>query len=286
MITPRVGRAALLLVPLLLYELIVFIIPHLLFIRTSLYAYAGPTLVGDTLTFENYTKLAADPYYRRVFLQSFQIVLLITLGCIIIGYPVSYVIARSRRWGAIILVVVVGSAFTSAVVRTLGWLMLFSETGPISQLTQLLGFRPGEIKLLHSTTAVVIGMIHVELPYMVLACIAPLMAIPIQLEEAAEGLGAGWLRTMRQVILPLSWPGIVAGSLLVIATSAASFTTPAILGGQLVPYVPIVITTQMTTGLNYPLAASLGVVLGLIVIACSLAASAWSVTRLKEQRAT
>ncbi|WP_165492094.1 ABC transporter permease [Egibacter rhizosphaerae] len=259
--------------PVLVFNLAAFALPLTVFGLGSVRPYGGPAEFDSGLTTQNWEALITDPQLRTLFVESLALVVAIVIFTAAVGFPISYVIARSARWGTVLLFGVIASSFLSAVVQTLGWLMLLGGEGPINVALRGAGLSADGLDLLQTRAAVIAAMIHVELHYMVLVCTPAIMSIPRELEDAAAGLGASWSKVMRRVVVPLSWPGIVAGSLLVMATAAGSFTTPAILGGGLVPWIPVYIYNQMQTALNYPAAATASVALVLIIGLASVAAT-------------
>src|SRR6516225_3342213 len=199
-------------------------------IELSFHALTGPAQVGAAFTLSNYWAFVTDPFFLQMFLRTCWLGLLVTLGCAAIGYPVAYYLARtSTRWRGMALFLVISPLLISAIVRNIGW-----------------------FPLLNNFAGVVIGLVHALLPFMILTLTAVIQRIDVELEEAAANLGAGPLEAFWRVLLPLSWPGVLSGSLLVFTMAISAYTTPAILGGNRVLVMATYIAQQFRTVLNYP----------------------------------
>jgi len=267
-------RSKTLVVPLLVFYAASFVASQIVFLRLSLYPSAGRAAVDTRrMTLDNFATVFTDAYYQAVILQTLSFGLAVVGVCLGLGYPLSYVIARSRRAGTVLLLIVVVSSFTGVVVRALGWRVLLGDMGPVNWALMSVGLTAQPIALVNNMTGAIIGTAHASLPYMILLLVPVLEGIDPQLEEAAAGLGSSWWDAFRSVVVPLSLPGVVAGCLLVFATTVGSFTTPSLLGGPRAPILPIVIRQQITTTLNYPLGAALAVILVVLVVTIVLSTS-------------
>lgn len=219
----------------------------------------------------NFARFFADDYYLRVAWRTFRLSCLITLITALIGFPLAYVMARAPRWLAfLLLLLTVLPLMTSVVVRTFGWMMVLGRGGPVTELLQLLGFGARAAVLLHTETGIVVAMVQVLLPFMVLTTLGVIAGIHPYLEDAARTMGASFYRTLRHVVLPLSAPGLVSGSLLVFAISMSSFITPNLVGGVRLPVMAGAIYQQAIHTLDWSFAAAqstllLVAVLGLLV---------------------
>ncbi|WP_433509472.1 ABC transporter permease [Nonomuraea sp. CA-143628] len=211
-------------------------------------------------TLTNYERFLGDPFYRGVLWNTLKVAAMTTLGCLLIGYPFAlYLRGRSprvRNWLALLLL---SPLLISMVIRAYGWLVVLGPNGPVASVLKWAGITPPQ--LLYNDTAVLIGMVHVMLAYMVLPLMGSLDRIDPTLVPAAKGLGApGWTCFWR-ITLPLSAPGMLAGAMIVFSLTASSFVTPAILGGPKVKLMPYFVYTQATTTLDWPYAAAIGFVL-------------------------
>ncbi len=267
-------RWELLVVPLAVVHGLCFVLPLVLFAYNAFLAMQGPALVGGDLTLNNFAAVLLDPYYRVAFLRTIALSALTAAVTLVLGYPVAYMLSRARgMWTRAMLLVLVSSMFVSLVVRTLGWKTVLDENGLVGALVARAPLVGGTVKLLNTPLGILIGLVHTELPFMILILLPVLQSISPALEEAAAGLGAGRALILWRVLLPLSLPGVVAGGLLVFSVSMGLYVPPALLGGNLVSTVPTLIYSETMVALNYPLAAALSTVLAVIVVVTVTAAA-------------
>ncbi|MEU9367087.1 ABC transporter permease [Streptomyces avermitilis] len=227
------------------------------------------TQAGDP-TLHNYTRFLGDSFYRDVLWHTLWIGVLTTLGCLVVGYPFAvYLRGRSPRTRNYLSLVLLSPLLISMVTRAYGWLVLLGPKGPIADAFHAVGLDAP--KMLYNDTAVVVGMVHVMLAYMVLPLMGSLDRIDPALTPAAKGLGASGWTCFWRITVPLSLPGMLAGSLIVSSLTVSSFVTPAILGGPTVKLMPYFVYTEATTNLNWPYAAAIGFVL--IVVTTILTAA-------------
>lgn len=266
-----------LLLPCQVWLLAAFVFPLVLLARQSLYTFQGPGVVGDALTSANYLRFLSDPFYIRILLRTFFLGLIVVACSITLAYPVSYFLARTRsRWRGLLIFLVVAPLLISVVIRNLGWMILLGRNGLINWVVVSAGVSPEPLPLLNNFAGIVIGLTHALLPYMILTLTNVIQRIDYQYEEAAMNLGAGRWLTFRRVILPLSRPGLVAGSLLVFTLGISAFTSPAMLGGKKVLVMSTFIEQQVRSILNYPFGATVSVillVLTAVLTYCALARS-------------
>ena len=255
----------LLLLPALATLAVVFIIPIGSLIVLSFHGMTGPAQVGDEFTLENYRSFFTDGFYLKVLLNTFWLGTVVVASCLVIGYPVSYFLARTHsRWRGLLLFLVVSPLLISAVVRNIGWFPILSNAGLVNWLLLKSGLASQPIPLISNVTGVVIGLVHALLPFMILTLTTVIQRIEPELEEAAASLGAGPIRTFFQVLLPLSLPGMIGGSLLVFTMAIAAYTTPVIMGGNRVLVMATFIGQQFRTVLDYALGATAAAVLMLL----------------------
>ena len=182
-----------------------------------------------TWTGENYVRLL-DSLVLGIFLKSFGYALGTTLVCGLLGFPLAYCIARSSKsWQQWLLILVMIPFWTNFLVRTYAWVLIFRADGVVNGFLKILGQDP--ISLLFTDFSVCVGLVYGYLPFMVLPLVSALERIPIQVEEAARDLFATRLEALWHVVVPLSRPGWVAGSVLVFIPSLGAFITPYLLGG-------------------------------------------------------
>jgi putative spermidine/putrescine transport system permease protein len=232
---------------------LIFAAPLADLILLSFHQMAGPAQVGAAFTLANYRAFVTDPFYLEMLLRTCGLGFLVTLGCLATGYPVAYYLARTpSRWRGFALFLVISPLLVSAIVRNIGWFPLLSQSGAVNWVLLKFGLIASPLSLINNFTGVVIGLVHALLPFMILTLTTVIQRIEGDLEEAAANLGAGPLQTFWRVLLPLSLPGVVSGSLLVFAMAISAYTTPAILGGNRVLVMATYIAQQFRTVLNYP----------------------------------
>lgn len=243
-----------LLVPPALFLAIVFIVPIARAVSGSFFA--------PHFTMQYYYRIWASPVYGRVFLITLQIGVLTTLFSILLGYPAAYFLAslRPRLRQALLLCVIV-PFFVSVLVRNYVWMMLLQDTGLVNRMLLAIGAVKEPLHLMYNQFGVVIAMVNMLLPYMIFPILSSLLAIPPELGHASLSLGAGHMRTFRRITLPLTLPGVAAGSLLVFIISLGFFITPALIGGPKQMMVSNLIEFSVRQVLNWPFAFALANVL-------------------------
>ena len=213
-------------------------------------------------TFDHYRRAITAPTYRNVFLTTFWISLLTTMGCLVAGYPVAYLLANvSDRTRTMLIPLIVVPFWTSLLVRTFAWRIILGRNGPINDSLEWLGLIDQPLSLVFNRTGTLVGMMHIMLPFMVLPIYAVMRGIPREYVQAAENLGAGPFNSWRRVYLPLSLPGVGAGSLLVFILSIGFFITPAMLGGARDRMISNMIEIQINQVNNWEFAAALAFLL-------------------------
>jgi ABC-type spermidine/putrescine transport system permease subunit I len=220
----------------------------------------GFSLEGGTLDW--YAKALGEGLYLRVMWNTFEIALLVTGVCLLLGYPLGFLIATTSPGCATMgFIFVLLPLWTSVLVRTYAWMVLLGRNGVFNRLLMDGGIISDPIPLLHNFTGVMIGMVHVLLPYMVLPVYGAVRRVDPAIPAAAAGLGASNWRIFWRVYLPLTLNGIFAGSVLVFVLSLGFFITPALLGGGRVIMIAVLIEQQVREALNWPFAAALSAVL-------------------------
>jgi spermidine/putrescine transport system permease protein len=226
--------------------------------------------VEPGLTLAHYTRFF-DPLYLQVLQRTFAWSIACTVICLLLGYPVAYVIARSRRWRTLLLFLVVLPFWTSFLVRTFAMIFLMRDTGLINSWMLKLGVVQEPLTILYTPFAVMTGLVYGFLPFMILPIYASLEKLDPSLLEAAEVLGARPAARFRRVTLPLSMPGVVAGSLLVFIPALGSFLTSDLLGGAKQVMIGNLVQNQFSSARNWPF----GSAASFIVMALVLAAVMW-----------
>jgi putative spermidine/putrescine transport system permease protein len=268
----------LLITPLGLVLLAVFVAPIVMMLPTSFRHYGAGGVSASGWTLENYSQIAVDPYFREVLGRTFTMGVLVTLVCLVVGYPLAYVLARAtgaaRSW---LTVLVVFPLLLNLVVRSFGWMALLANHGLLNNLLIALGIIDAPLHLMFNLTGLIIGLTHIYLPFMVLVLVAALQALPRDAEAAAATLGAGPMKTFFLVTLPLTAPGMFAGSVLVFVLTISALVTPRLLGGPAYKVMATVIYDEFLSDLDWPSGAALAFVLTLIALL--IVAGAGLVTR-------
>jgi putative spermidine/putrescine transport system permease protein len=227
-------------------------------------------------TWRNYARLVDSDLYFDALIATLRIGIVVTALALFIGYPLAHWMARmrSRLGHALLLMAVIAPMLTGIVVRTFAWMTLLADRGVINTTLAWLGWIEKPLPLMYGEFGVVVGLVHIYVPFMVLTLVGVIGRIDPALEEAARNLGAGRLRTFLEVTLPLSLPGILAGSLLVFALAISAYVTPVLLGGGNVLTLPMLIYQQVSASFNLGFAGALGVVLLAVSLALVVAYNA------------
>jgi putative spermidine/putrescine transport system permease protein len=245
--------AALLVAPATLAIVVLFVIPIGYVLLLS--------VTDPSVSLAHYRRLFTVPLYTNVMINTFRTSLVVTLCCLALGYPLAYVMARRNDAVAAILLLAVGLSFwTGFVVRTYSWLVILGNKGPVSALYLAAGWgRPPQ--LLFTSFSSTLGMIHILLPYMVLALYGVMRKIDPSYLRAAEGLGAPPWRGFVDVFLPLSLPGVVNGCVLVFTMCLGFYITPILLGTPKDMMISQLISQQIEDLLAWGFASAIAVVL-------------------------
>jgi spermidine/putrescine transport system permease protein len=262
---PALGTATLL-APGGLWLVLFFVVPMLLMLGASVMQRGTYGGVEPGFTLEHYRRFL-DPLYLQVLWRTIVWAALATVACLLLGFPVAWVIAASRRHRSLLLFLVVLPFWTSFLVRTFAMIFLLRDTGVINSALLALGVIREPIALLYTPFAVLSGLVYGFLPFMVLPIYASLEKLDPALLEAAEVLGARPLERLARVAIPLARPGIIAGSLLVFVPAMGSFLTSDLLGGAKQVMIGNLVQNQFTTARNWPFgaAASFGVMAVVLV---------------------
>jgi len=256
-----------LLLPALLVLLVFFALPMGTILVYSVGRTAPGALYIPDLTLANYAALLETPVYFKVMMRTLRLGLIVTLLALVIGYPYAFLMARGRPWIRTgLLLAVLLPLLVSVVVRTYGWMVVLGLDGPLNTVLLALGLTSQPVKFLFNETGIVIGLLHVFFPFMVLPLSSVLQKLDPQLVEAARTLGAGYPTVFWRVILPLSVPGIAAGSMLVFTLSVAAYVTPALMGGAGINVMATLVAQQILVLVNWPLGAAVAVTLVLITL--------------------
>ncbi|WP_407160655.1 ABC transporter permease [Bradyrhizobium sp. STM 3557] len=235
------------------------LLPLALTVALSFHVYDSATGVKDEITLAHYIAVVTDDYFINIFWRTLRLATLTTLICAVIGAPEAYVLSRMREpWRAIFLLAIIGPLLVSVVVRTFGWSMLLGPAGLINEAFRFLGI--GTVRLLYTETAIVIGLVHVMLPFMVIPVWTSLQKLDPMVEAAAWTLGASRFTALRRVVMPQVTMGLLSGSLVVFGLSASAFAMPALLGGRRLKVAATVVYDQYMNELNWPLGAAIAII--------------------------
>jgi len=219
------------------------------------------------LDLQSYQLIWTDELYRVAVVNSLQIALVSTLLCLVIGYPMAYAIATApARWRMPLLMLIILPFWTSFLIRVYAWIGLLKGNGFLNNMLIWIGLIEEPLTILYTQTAIYIGIVYSYLPFMILPLYANLARLDPTLREAAADLGCRPLRTFLRVTLPLSRPGIVAGSMLVFIPAVGEFVIPDLLGGPESLMVGRMLWTEFFANSDWPLAAALAVVLLLLLV--------------------
>jgi putative spermidine/putrescine transport system permease protein len=248
--------------PALLLYVAMFLILMVMTFLLSFYSYDMNLGIVTGFQLANYAEVVQDSYFHKIFLRTLWISVLVTFFCALFGAPEAYILHRmSSPWKSICMLAILGPLLVSVVVRTLGWAILIGSKGVINETLMALGIIDTPIKIMFTTTGVVIALIHVLIPFMVLSVWASLQKLDPQVESARESLGASPFTVMRKIVIPQIMPGILSGCMIVFALTASAFATPSILGGRRLKVVATTVYDEFLGTLNWPLGAAIAVLL-------------------------
>jgi len=235
----------------------------------------GPFGKHETaFTLEHYGDFLSKGYLRDLTWRSLEMGLQVTGICILIGFPTAWVLAKRirGRWREALFLLVVLPFWSNALVRVFSWTVVLRPGGVLDSAVQFVLPGAPTVDLADSWTAVIIGLVHSYVPYMILTCYLSLQAIDDSLIEAARSLGASAATVMWRIVLPLAIPGLAAGSVLIFVPVIGSFFEPKLLGGTQGVVIGTVIEEQFTVVSNWPLGGALSFILLAIVLAILAAA--------------
>jgi len=254
--------AAAMLAPATIVVTIGIVIPIVILFRYSLNQFTPAKVMVDAVTLENYVKFFTDPFYIAVLLRTIRVAAVCTAICVVLAFPMAYGLARTRsRYKNLLLMIVILPLFVGNAVRAAGWMVLFGNKGFVNTVAMGVGLTREPMQIMYTELAVVIGIVAVNLPFVVLTLQAVLEGIDRALEEAALGLGANPWRTFWHVILPLAMPGVIAGTILSFILAMNAYATPVLLGGPTFHMMGPTVYNQFAGLSNWPFGAALAFVL-------------------------
>jgi putative spermidine/putrescine transport system permease protein len=268
--------------PALFFTAALLLVPLALVLMTSVSTRPAGEVGGLTAT--HFLRFLSDPYYRGVMWTTLRVSVLTTVICLLLAYPFAGWTARQQGWRrSVLLFAALAPLMVTVSIRTLGWIVLLADKGPINAALVFTGIVTGPVRMIYTEFAVVVGLVEALLPFMILSIFTALQTIPADVLRAAEIAGATPRQRLLRVVLPLSLPGMAAGAVLVFALAASSFVTPRVLGGGRTTTVANLVVDQFLVSLNWPFGAAIGVVLfGVIGV---VVAAERAVSRRRERRA-
>lgn len=261
-------EAAMLIAPAVIFLVLWFLVPLGQFLALA--------FQGDRTSPLPFQELAGSEVYRRVFVATLVISLVVTALTVLLAYPLAYALCRLKGvWFMLALYGVLFPLWISTLVRTFSWMLLLERNGPVNRTLVELGLTERPLAILFTDSAVVIGMVHVLLPYAVLPLYSAMSRIDRRLLLASDGLGASPFSTFFRIYLPLSMPGLIGGAGFVFLFALGFYITPAILGGANAITLFMLIASFISDRLAWPLAAAgslllLAVVLALLAVVARL----------------
>ncbi|MGH3374113.1 MAG: ABC transporter permease [Actinoallomurus sp.] len=247
--------------PATVWVLAIFAVPTTILLADSFLSYDGASLTGS-LTSANYTGLFGDAYFRSVLWDTVWMSVTVGGVCTAAGLLVAHFLVRSAsRLRALVLLVVVSPLVSSVVVRTYGWLVLLQDDGLLNKVLLSTGLTHTPVSFIGSPLAVILGLVHVLLPFAVFTQMSSLQGVDPALERASRDLGAGPVTTFFRITLPLIRPGVTAGFMLTFAISLGSYAAAAVLGGGRVETLATLVRSRMVVSLQWGQAAAISVVI-------------------------
>lgn len=265
MIEERRGQTTLsaggLIAPATIMVAVGLLLPIAILFRYSFNQFRPRVMMVEAFTLENYVKFFTDPFYVGVLFTTLRVALVCTAICLVLGFPLAYVLARTQtRFKNLLIMAVVLPLFVGNAVRAAGWMTLFGSRGALNSALIGLGLITEPLQIMYTELAVIIGVIAVNLPYMVLTLQSVLEGISRSVEEAAFSLGADPMRMFRRVLVPLALPGIIAGVILTFILGMNAYATPVLLGGPQFKMMGPLVYGQFRLN-NWPFGAAIAFVL-------------------------
>ncbi|MFF5568738.1 ABC transporter permease [Streptomyces sp. NPDC012623] len=254
--------------PVVVFLLALFVVPLVRVFALSLHPVDANGYPLDGYSFVQYRRVFTESFFSEALWHSLGTALLVTALCVLLGFPAAYALSRARKGvvRTLLFVAVVSPLLTSVVVRSYGWVVLFSANGAVNRVLVGLGLLDQPARLLTSYVVVVVSVVHVMLPFAILPLTTALGGIDDNLRRASRSLGAGPVRTFWKVTVPLSLPGIAVGATVVFPLAMGIYITPLLVGGANQPLAGLRVYSQITSVFDYPVAAALSLTLLLLTL--------------------
>ena len=249
--------------------------PLAILFRYSLNSFVAQTkTMVEALTIQNYITFFTDPYYTGALGTTVRVALLVTVVCLVLGFPLAYVVARTQsRYKHLLIIAIVLPLFVGNSVRAAGWMVVFGNKGFFNASLMGLGILSKPLEIMFTEKAVIIGIIAVNLPFMVLSLQSVIEGIDRAVEEAAFSLGAPPLAMFRRVLWPLALPGVLAGTILTFILCMNAYATPYLLGGPVFKMMAPLVYNTFTQQANWPFGGAIAFVLMAVTLTLTVAAN-------------
>jgi putative spermidine/putrescine transport system permease protein len=214
-----------------------------------------------------YIKFMTDPFYLGILWNTVKVSLQVTFISLLLGYPTAYFLSRTQsKIRNILIIMVIFPFLVSAVVRSYGWMVILGKRGLLNQFLQGFGLIQDSLTILNTPAAVIVGLAHLLVPYMILSICGVLQSLDRNVEYAAYSLGAGTVKTFVNVVLPLSSPGVISGCILVFNLSMTSYITPKLLGGARFRTMSTMVFQELNVNFNQGFAAAISYILLFVIL--------------------
>ncbi len=250
--------------PYVLWISVMIIVPMLLIV---LYAFtvSGNDVLTFQFTLENFHRFITDSVFRAVLWRSLLIAVITTLICVLLGYPIAYIIAQmGEHANTVMILLITMPTWVNMLVRTYAWMGILQDEGVLNSLLGVFGIGP--VQMIHTSFAVILGMVYNFIPFMILQIHTSLAKMDKSLLNAANDLGANPVQAFLRVTLPLSVPGIISGITLVFLPAVSSFFIPKLLGGGQYVLVGNIIETQFLTTGDWNFGSAISMIMALIIM--------------------
>lgn len=267
--------ATALLAPATIFVAVCLLAPLAILFRYSLNDFvAAKKMMVEAVTVANYVRFFTDPYYTAILWTTVRISVTVTAACLVLGFPLAYVVARTQsRFKHLLIIAVVLPLFVGNAVRAAGWMTVFGNKGFFNATLMGLGLIDSPLEIMFTEKAVVIGIVAVNLPFMVLSLQSVIEGIDRAVEEAAFSLGAPPLTMFRRVLWPLALPGILSGTILTFILAMNAYATPFLLGGPLFKMMAPLVYNQFTQQTNWPFGGAIAFILMAVTLSLTIAAN-------------
>jgi len=276
----RAGVA--LMLPASVLVLIFLALPLLLLFRYSLNRFVPGQFMVEALTLDNYVKCVTDPYYFAVLKTTLLMAIGVTAACLVAGFPVALYLSRTTfKFKAILILAIILPLFVGNAVRAAGWMVAFGQKGIVNYVVALFASAAAPLTIMYTPAAVLVGIVSVNLPFVVLTLQSVLEGIDPTSEEAALSLGATPFEAWRLVTLPLAVPGVLAAGVLCFILTMNAYATPVLLGGPRFQMMAPVVANEVLNQNNWPFGAALSFILMVVTLLLTAIANAVVIRRYR-----